>query len=36
MDKESEERFFYHGIFEIEEMDLGKAIAVINFCDIKI
>jgi hypothetical protein len=29
MDKESEERFFYHGIFEIEEMDLGKTMQLL-------
>ena len=36
MDEEFEDRFYYQGMYEIEEMGLNKAINIINFYDVTI
>ena len=35
-DEEYEDKFYYQGMYEIEEMELNKAINIINFYDVKI
>ena len=35
-DEECEDRVYYQGMYEIEEMGLNKAINIINFCDVTI